>query len=96
MDNVSFHENEELKRLVVAHGHSLHFLLPYSPFLNPIENLFSQWKSNVRASNPNNETELITAISQAEVQITAGHCRGYFRNMERYIPLCRCGEEITE
>jgi transposase len=96
VDNVSFHKNEELKRLILVHGHSLHFLPPYSPFLNPIENLFSQWKSGVRASRPNNEIELVNAINQAETQITADHCRGYFRNMERYIPLCRRGEAITE
>jgi transposase len=42
MDNVRFHRSEEVVTLIEAHGHFAVFLPPYSPFLNPIEELFNQ------------------------------------------------------
>ncbi|KII61720.1 hypothetical protein RF11_06676 [Thelohanellus kitauei] len=48
MDNVPFHKTEIIRSFVVAFGHSPIFLPQYSPFLNPIENLFSTWKLTVR------------------------------------------------
>ena len=44
MDNVNFHKADKIKKLVKDHNHHLLFLPPYLPFLNPIENLFNQWK----------------------------------------------------
>ena len=42
MNNVAFREkfNQENRKLM--------YLPPYSPFLNPIENLFSKWKLLIR------------------------------------------------
>ena len=44
LDNASIHKTREINEFVSSLGHELLFLTPYSPFLNPIENLFSQWK----------------------------------------------------
>lgn len=41
-DNVAFHRNQEIQILARANGHQLIFLPAYSPFLNPIEELFGQ------------------------------------------------------
>ena len=41
MDNASFHRSDEVKNVIETHGHQRLFLPPYSPFLNPIENLFN-------------------------------------------------------
>jgi transposase len=38
------------------------FLHPYSPFLNPIENMFSKWKNLVKRLNPCNEEALMDFI----------------------------------
>jgi transposase len=59
MDNVKFHHTVSIKEKILSKGHIVIYLPPYSPFLNPIENLFSQWKQLVRNSSPNNEDELI-------------------------------------
>lgn len=48
MDNVKFHHCVSVVELVKWSGHRLRYLTAYSPFLNPIENMFSQWKENVR------------------------------------------------
>lgn len=44
MDNASFHKGEEMKRSIVHSGHTLLYLPPYSPDLNPIEKKWAQAK----------------------------------------------------
>ena len=41
MDNVPFHKTNEVKAFIEAEGHHSMFLPPNSPFLNPIEEVFS-------------------------------------------------------
>ena len=94
MDNVPFHKSAAIRQLIAQHGHRCEYLPPYSPFLNPIENLFSQWKSMVRRRNCQNEEDLREAIRSASEEITEEHCRNMFRNMERYIPRCLDGTPI--
>ncbi|KAG0421621.1 hypothetical protein DMUE_6280, partial [Dictyocoela muelleri] len=65
MDNVPFHKNIEIQNLIENAGHNILYLPPYSPFLNPIENLFSQWKYKVKTSNCNNEDDLLRNIRLA-------------------------------
>jgi transposase len=48
MDNASFHRGSSIKELCEEAGVMLFFLSPYSPDLNPIEELFSQLKAFVR------------------------------------------------
>ncbi|KAF7689126.1 Paired box protein Pax-5, partial [Cucumispora dikerogammari] len=81
MDNVPFHKSAEIKTFIEASGHGILYLPPYSPFLNPIENLFSQWKTKVRFANCMNEEELNFKIQQALNEITEEHCSNYYRNM---------------
>ena len=52
------------------------YLPPYSPFLNSIENLFSQWKNHVKRAKPNNQEELMEAISNGASYVTAEDCEG--------------------
>jgi hypothetical protein len=88
MDNVKFHKHESIAVVVASYGHRLLFLPPYSPFMNPIEEMFNQWKHFVKMASPQNAQELTMAVSNAASRITAEHCHGYFRHMESYIPLC--------
>ncbi len=62
MDNVSFHKSQIISQKFLGAGHRIMFLPPYSPFLNPIENVFAQWKQNVRSTRNSNETELLTIL----------------------------------
>ena len=48
MDNASFHKSNELKKLVEKEDHNILFLPLYSPDLNPIEQKWSQAKTQKR------------------------------------------------
>jgi hypothetical protein len=45
VDNVRFHRVKEVTDAIQDAGHEVVFLPPYTPFFNPIENMFHQWKS---------------------------------------------------
>ena len=55
MDNVRFHKLPKISNLIIMAGHRTVFLPIFSPFLNPIENMLSQWKQIVRQSRPTDE-----------------------------------------
>jgi transposase len=64
MDNVGFHKNREVVTLYnKKHKHTL--LPPYSPFLNPIEFIFSQWKSIFKGLPHSTDEEVWTAIENS-------------------------------
>lgn len=94
MDNVRFHTNEEVVNLIRSHGHFEVFLPAYSPFLNPIEELFNQWKHIIKRTQPTNEDELYAAIHNASEQITADNCLHYVQHMETYLGDCLEQNEI--
>lgn len=94
MDNVRFHRTEEILQLIRAHGHFPIFLPPYSPFLNPIEELFNQWKCLVKRREPNNEDELYNAVHNASEAINEQNCNNYIRHMESYLGDCLNRTEI--
>lgn len=48
MDNASFHHSERLTEMCTDEGVKLIYLLPYSPDLNPIEEIFAELKSFIK------------------------------------------------
>jgi transposase len=81
LDNASFHHNKEVKALVKDRGHFLKYLPAYSPYLNPIECFFNEWKDYVRKHRPRSEIELQEAISTVDAKLTAHKARKYFRHV---------------
>ncbi|XP_040175166.1 uncharacterized protein LOC120908323 [Anopheles arabiensis] len=51
MDNVAFHKCIEVKEAIGNEEDKPLYLPPYSPFLNPIENMFSKWKNLVKTTS---------------------------------------------
>lgn len=45
MDNAAFHKNQQMQDQIMFSGHTLEYLPPYSPDLNPIEHKWAQAKS---------------------------------------------------
>lgn len=45
MDNASFHKGDQMKQALKKAGHTLLYLPPYSPDLNPIEHKWAQAKA---------------------------------------------------
>lgn len=51
LDNATFHKRQDLIDIVQKSGHTLEFLPPYSPDLNPIEKKWAQLKAIRRKFN---------------------------------------------
>ena len=96
MDNVTFHKNINIKQKFNEISRKLMFLPPYSPFLNPIEHLFSKWKLLIRQSNPMNEPELLDLIQSTSKQISKENCEGFFRSIYEFLPKCLNSEPIFD
>ena len=50
MDNAAFHKGKEMQKLIHDAGHTLLYLPPYSPDLNPIEKKWAQAKQTRRTT----------------------------------------------
>jgi transposase len=96
MDNVAFHRSAQVGALVEASGHRLLFLAPYSPFLNPIENMFAKWKEFVRRENAENEEILIRLIENGARLISEHDCAAFYMHMVTFLDKCRNMEEIVD
>ena len=51
MDNATFHKRKDTQLAIIQAGHTLEYLPPYSPDLNPIECKWAQAKSIRRKTN---------------------------------------------
>lgn len=51
MDNAAFHKGSDLQKILEDSGHTLLYLPPYSPDLNPIEQKWAQAKHIRRSTN---------------------------------------------
>ncbi|XP_012557766.1 uncharacterized protein LOC105845029 [Hydra vulgaris] len=96
LDNVRFHKTAVVHNEIVRAGHSLIFLPPYSPFLNPIENMFSEWKQFIRRCSSRTEDELLENIQNGELNITSTNCNNYFAHVLRYMIPCSRREPVIE
>jgi len=88
MDNAPIHRSLIVRNLIVEYGHSLLFLPPYSPMLNPIEECFSQLKNGVRSklcTYNRNRNSLIGAIRMSVGDITINNCNAYYQHMLQYL-----------
>jgi transposase len=62
-DNAAFHKSLHLKTMIDKAGHTLEYLPPYSPDLNPIESKWSQAKSIRRKYHCNVDTLFAKYVS---------------------------------
>lgn len=53
LDNATFHKRTDTKSMIAAEGHTLEYLPPYSPDLNPIEPKWAQAKAMRRKTGQN-------------------------------------------
>jgi len=51
MDNAAFHKGKDMQKILEDSGHTLLYLAPYSPDLNPIEKKWAQAKQIRRTTN---------------------------------------------
>lgn len=80
LDNLGSHKGAAVRNLVKAAGARLFFLPPYSPDLNPIEQLFAKLKHCMRRVARRSVETVHNAIAQALDAVTSTECRNYVEN----------------
>jgi transposase len=92
MDNVKFHKTLEVKNFLLSKSIIFDYLPPYSPSLNPIEEVFSCLKNRLYSIRPiaNSQNNLITNINEVIASVNADETHNfnnYYENMRNYIYL---------
>lgn len=80
MDNLSSHKCPSALEKINETGAEVRFLPPYSPDLNPIEQIFSKIKAYLRRAAVRTERRLYNAIAKAIASVTSDDCINCFRN----------------
>ena len=78
LDNLATHKVAGVREAIEAAGARLEYLPPYSPDLNPIENLWSKVKQGLKSRAPRNARQLLKAASAAFATVTPADCQGFF------------------
>lgn len=79
MDNMRSHHAKIVKNLLAEKHIQYLYLPPYSPDYNPIENMWSKIKANMRKQKVRAATLLPEAIGKAFSTIHISDCIGWFR-----------------
>jgi len=79
-DNLPSHKVAGVKEAIEETGATLRYLPPYSPDLNPIENLFSKLKTLLRKAALRTVDALWTEIGNLLNAFSPQECQNYFRN----------------
>jgi transposase len=80
MDNLGSHKSPAVSQMIWAAGAKLHYLPPYSPDLNPIEQAFSKIKHWMRMAQKRTFDETWRQVGSLVLSIDADECSNYFRN----------------
>jgi transposase len=86
LDNLSSHKSSAAIEAVEAAGAKMVYLPPYSPDLNPIENVFSKLKQLIRGFRPHGWSQIIQSTKQALLNVTCDDIENAFLH---------CGYETT-
>jgi transposase len=77
LDNLGSHKGKEVRRIVRKAGARLFFLPPYSPDLNPIEQLFAKVKHAMRNAMGRTIENVHNALAAVLDTIQPAECRNY-------------------
>jgi transposase len=80
MDNLGSHKSEVVRQSIRAAGARLFFLPPYSPDLNPIEQVFAKLKHILRKAKERTVEATWQRIGKILPTFTSSECRNYFAN----------------
>jgi transposase len=86
LDNLAAHKVAGVRQTITAAGASVLYLPPYSPDLNPIEQLFAKLKALLRKAAARTRDELWSTIGRLLETVPEDECSRY---------LSHCGYEAT-
>ena len=96
IDNVNSHSDSMLMELMENTRHSHKFLPPWSPFLNPIEEVFGEHKSKMKKLLAERRSEVIAIDNYPRgtktadrLNTTASVCRDAFQQLSPVVPYYR-------
>lgn len=78
MDGSSCHKSKKAREIIESARCHMLILPPYSPDLNPDEQLWSKTKSILRKLKHRTVDKLLDAVYHAVKQVSAKDCRGFF------------------
>ena len=81
MDNLAAHKVAGVRQAIEAAGATLRYLPPYSPDLNPIEQLFAKLKALLRKAAEHSVPALWDRIAQLLGLFSSAECANYFRHL---------------
>ena len=79
-DNLGSHKSRAVRNSIKAAGARLWFLPPYSPDLNPIEQVFSKVKHWMRTAQKRNLEDTWRQVGHITATFSPDECARYFKN----------------
>lgn len=80
LDNLGSHKSKAARQAIRDAGAHRLFLPPYSPDLNPIEQLFAKLKHWLRQAQARSIPDVHAAIARILDQVRSQECAAFFRN----------------
>lgn len=80
VDNLGSHKNKAVRKMIRDAGAHLFFLPPYSPDLNPIEQLFAKTKHRLRRAMTRSIELAQDEIAKILDTVTPRECKNYLEN----------------
>lgn len=80
MDNLGSHKSPAVRQMIRKAGARLWYLPPYSPDLNPIEQVFAKIKHWMRIAQKRTIDDACDHIGHLVTSILPGECSNYFVN----------------
>jgi transposase len=80
LDNLAAHKIDGVRQAIAAAGASVLYLPPYSPDLNPIEQLFAKLKALLRKAAARTKEELWSTIGRLLDACPSTECANYLRH----------------
>ena len=80
LDNLGSHKGKAARRILRQAGAHMLFLPPYSPDLNPIEQLFAKLKHLIRAAEPRTVEATWRKVGQILDLFSPAECANYLKN----------------
>ncbi len=78
LDNLSAHKSQTAQKMVEDKGCAWVFLPSYSPDFNPIEQMWSKFKSDLRREAPRTQEHLDTLVWPLLETVTPKHAENWF------------------
>jgi transposase len=80
IDNLGSHKGKAVRRAIRAAGAKLFFLPPYSPDLNPIEQVFAKLKHLIRTAEPRDAEATWRKVGELLNLFSKEECANYLKN----------------